>query len=97
MPYPDYSTIPEHQRRKRMEMEVGRQHTLKTIAESWAVRVREDYRVGWVEVDHSDPDPRKWEMVISMEKGGEVSIRENFFDFPSDEFVAKAMLLGLMT
>lgn len=94
--YPTYEEIEDARvRRKRQELEGGRQRVLKTMAEGLIERIAKDYNIkGNVILDSSHPDPRNWTVTIEQEM---ISTEENFWGFPSDELTTKMMLLGMVT
>lgn len=93
--YPTYEEIKnERARRKRQEIEGGRQRVLKTMAEGLIERIAKDYNIkGNVILDSSHPDPRNWTVTVEQEM---IATEENFWNFPSDELTTKMMLLGMV-
>lgn len=93
MGYPRYEEIMDERKRRRVqEVEGGRQRVLRDMAQGLVDRMTLDYNLSSVNLDTSDPDPRKW--VVTMEVTTDVFLEENFWEFPSEEFITKKMLLG---
>lgn len=83
----------ERAAQRRAEMNAGRLRTTKTMMEGVIEQLCNDYDI-WVKwsIDASDPDCRKWEVVLLLGNSG-ITHRENLFAFPSDETKAMIMLL----
>ena len=93
MPYPDYAEISgEKPRRKAQEIEYGRQKTMQAMAEGLLQRMQKDYGLPCLRLNSSNPDPRKWMVVIN--DGNLPVVEESFWDFPSETTIATLMLLG---
>lgn len=97
--FPNYEEIKdERARRKRQEVEGGRQRVLKTMAEGLIERVMADKGLTAAgcgfHLDTSDGDWRQWTVTLRGKFIGEVT--EAFGDFPSPELTTKLMLLGVI-
>lgn len=94
MPYPDYDEILEQRaRRRKQEVEGGRQRVLKDMATGLVERLCGDYKIdfGSVVLHFTDPDWRDWE--VELDVNG-VKFKEKFHEFPSDVLGTTLMLLG---
>lgn len=92
--YPDYNEIMDmRERRKRQEMEGGRQRTLRAMAEGLAERWKTDYKIkGEMALHTEHADPRKWTVTIKIPTP-EMEFTESIWVFPSEEIQATLMLL----
>ena len=93
--YPDYKEIQNgRERRRRQEVEGGRQRVLRDMANGLVERLCTDYKLDKdkVQTRFNDPDPRNWTLAVTVPGGKE--FEESFFKFPSPEFVTTMMLIG---
>lgn len=96
--FPNYEEIKdERARRKRQEIEGGRQRVLKTMAEGLIERVLQDRGLSCVyTLDTSNGDWREWTVTLRTQDPEVAEITEIFGDFPSPELTTKLMLLGIL-
>lgn len=97
MGYPDYREIMnERERRRRQEMEGGRQRSLRIQGEGLLERLSIDMKLkGSVKLNAEAADPREWTVTVKFEGLGEdMDHTESFWDFPTPEFTSKKMLLN---
>lgn len=92
--YPDYKEIMDmRERRRRQEMEGGRQRTLRAMAEGLIERWKGDYKIKGEVIPHTDDnDPRKWTVTIKIQSP-EMEFNESIWAFPSEELQATLMLI----
>jgi hypothetical protein len=97
MGYPNYNEIMnDRERRRRQEMEGGRQRTLKIQGEGLLERLCLDMKLkGKITLNADEPDPRQWTVTVSfIDLAEDMNHTESFWDFPTPEFMSKKMLLN---